>query len=65
MKRELTFRVICGENEVFAPSAFDGNVGKKIQVTPLGKVRVEGVEIVEDGLSANVTITWEGDNDVS
>ncbi len=65
MKRELTFRVICEENEVFAPSAFDGTIGKKIHVSPLGKVRVEGVEIAEDGLSANVTITWEGNNDVS
>ncbi len=65
MKRELTFRVICDENEVFAPTAFDGNVGKEIQVAPLAKVRVGDVEISEDGLSANITIAWEGDDDVS
>ncbi len=64
MKRELTFSVICEENEVFARTSFDGKVGKKIQVTPLGKVRVEGVEIAEDGRRANITIAWEGDEDV-
>ncbi len=65
MKRELTFSVICEENEVFARTALDGNVGKEIQVAPLAKVWVSDVEVSEDGLSANITIAWEGDNDGS
>ncbi len=64
MKRELTFCVICEENEVFTRTAFDENVGKKIEVKPLGKVTLKTIEVAEDGRRANITITWEGDEDV-
>jgi len=62
VKRELTFSVICEENEVFTRTAFDETIGTKIEVEPLGKVRLKAVEVVEDGRKANITITWEGED---
>ncbi len=63
MKRELTFSVICDEDELFVRSALDGNLGRKIVTNKGHVVTVTYVEIVEDGRKANVTIAWEGDND--
>jgi len=62
MSETCTVRIPADVDEVFAPGAFDGNIGKAMAVTLTGRGAdaVEGVvraaEVIDDGLAVLLTV---------
>jgi hypothetical protein len=60
----LTIVVPANENQIFAPTAFDSNIGQHLEVHgpwPLGSVEGEivRVKVADDGRSAELEIRFE------